>query len=74
MLMTFPYLQSGIDKDASFHVEKLLYNLPIGFIYSGSAAVYIFFTLSGFILTYAITKMITFKNPHLKCYRRVTLG
>ncbi|KFC86003.1 acyltransferase [Hafnia alvei] len=66
MLMTFPYLQSGIDKDASFHVEKLLYNLPIGFIYSGSAAVYIFFTLSGFILTYAITKNDNIQESALK--------
>ncbi|MDH2620875.1 acyltransferase [Acinetobacter baumannii] len=31
-----------------------LYNSPFGFLYSGNAAVYIFFVLSGFVLSYAI--------------------
>lgn len=34
-------------------VIQFIFNSPIPFIYSGSAAVYIFFTLSGFILSHA---------------------
>lgn len=37
-------------------VQSFLYHSPLGFVYSGTAAVFIFFVLSGYILTYVAYK------------------
>lgn len=37
-------------------IVKLIFNSPLAFAYSGTSAVYIFFVLSGYILTYAFNK------------------
>lgn len=43
----------GIVADGKYHIlTKLFYGLPFGFTDSGSFAVVLFFTLSGFVLTY----------------------
>lgn len=36
--------------------ESFIFNSPIPFIYSGTAAVFIFFVLSGYVLTYGVMK------------------
>lgn len=55
-LVYFPYLHNfgdGVIPD-EFPVQHALYNLPFSFFYSGSAAVYIFFVLSGIVLTKSV--------------------
>ncbi|EIX4099575.1 acyltransferase [Cronobacter sakazakii] len=52
-LIFFPYLHGQQDHLIKTHLDKVIFQLPFGFLYSGSTAVYIFFALSGFILTYA---------------------
>ena len=57
LIFTFyPLLHSA--NPANIHkmstLESLVYNSPFGFLYSGSAAVFIFFVLSGYVLSYAI--------------------
>jgi peptidoglycan/LPS O-acetylase OafA/YrhL len=52
-LTFFPYLHSfALEADSSFFVQNFIHNSPFGFIYSGTSAVFIFFVLSGYILTY----------------------
>ncbi len=56
-LTFFPYLhaftgEAGVDNP----IQGWIYNSPFGFIYSGTSAVYIFFVLSGYILTYVALK------------------
>ncbi|ELY2669470.1 acyltransferase [Cronobacter sakazakii] len=53
-LIFFPYLHGQQDHLIKTHLDKVIFQLPFGFLYSGSTAVYIFFALSGFILTYAL--------------------
>lgn len=56
-LVFYPYLhlhetdQSGLPNYDFFY---WLHHSPLAFIYSGNAAVYVFFVLSGFVLSYAI--------------------
>ncbi|EOW0742293.1 TPA: acyltransferase family protein [Proteus mirabilis] len=49
----FPYLHSQKPELIKSSFDETLFNYPLGFLYSGTSAVYIFFCLSGFILTYA---------------------
>jgi len=56
-LTFFPHLhafsgKAGIENS----VQGFIHNSPFGFIYSGTSAVYIFFVLSGYILTYVALK------------------
>lgn len=56
-LTFFPYLQGFIGKaGANNPIQSFIHNSPFGFIYSGTSAVYIFFVLSGYILTYVALK------------------
>lgn len=54
-LVFYPYLhrdkQSGLP---NYEFTYYLHHSPFNFIYSGNAAVYVFFVLSGFVLSYAI--------------------
>lgn len=52
-LMFLPYLHGENPKQIIGWLDRMLYNSPFGFIYSGTSAVYIFFVLSGYILSYA---------------------
>ena len=55
-LIYFPFLHSGKVGDLKSSIEPLITSFPLGFVYSGTAAVYIFFCLSGFILSYCCFK------------------
>ena len=52
-LIFFPYVFSGRVSEMRSDIEYYIYHSPLTFFYSGTSAVFIFFTLSGFILTYA---------------------
>lgn len=56
ILTFFPLLHNNIQADLQkmSAIENAIYHSPFNFWYSGSAAVYIFFVLSGYILSYAI--------------------
>lgn len=56
ILTFFPLIHTNTFTDIQKmnSVESLIYNSPFGFLYSGSAAVFIFFVLSGYVLSYAI--------------------
>ena len=61
-LTFFPFLHGFIGKAGDSHsIQGLIHNSPFGFLYSGTAAVYIFFVLSGYILSY-----VALKNSHQK--------
>jgi peptidoglycan/LPS O-acetylase OafA/YrhL len=52
-LLFFPYLHSfNIKSDTSYSFQYVIHNSPFGFLYSGTAAVYIFFVLSGYVLSF----------------------
>lgn len=54
-LSFFPYLHSfGSYRAPPYALELAIHHSPFGFFYSGTAAVYIFFVLSGYVLTYSI--------------------
>ncbi|ELL3272841.1 acyltransferase [Escherichia coli] len=55
-LIFFPYVFSGKMTEMHSEMEYYIYHSPITFFYSGTSAVFIFFSLSGFILTYACCK------------------
>lgn len=52
-LTFFPYLHAFGDKatDSTHPIQNMLYHMPFGFVYSGTAAVFVFFVMSGFILS-----------------------
>ncbi|NBM59153.1 acyltransferase family protein [Proteus sp. G2667] len=50
----FPAMHSGLEGDVRSGFELFVNNSPFAFFYSGSAAVSIFFVLSGFILSHVI--------------------
>ncbi|TVO59091.1 acyltransferase family protein [Denitromonas halophila] len=51
-LMFFPFVHNfGEGSGANFPVQQFIHHAPLGFLYSGTAAVFIFFVLSGFILS-----------------------
>ncbi|EOU1296376.1 acyltransferase family protein [Cronobacter sakazakii] len=52
-LIFLPYLHGESPRLALGWFDKLIYSVPAGFLYSGTSAVYIFFVLSGYVLTYA---------------------
>ncbi len=55
--MLFPAMQTGDFSTAHFPlIEKLIRYSPLSLIYGGSIAVYIFFVLSGYVLTYRYFK------------------
>lgn len=51
-----PSMHTGSIGGVKTSIDLLLHNSPFAFIYSGAAAVGIFFVLSGFILSYAISE------------------
>ncbi len=51
VLFFFPGLYIGIPEYSGHEIQSLIRNSPFAFFYSGLAAVYIFFVLSGYILT-----------------------
>jgi len=56
-LAFFPFLHNYARNDSSNNpIQEFFYNSPFGFFYSGTSAVFIFFVLSGYILTYVILK------------------
>lgn len=60
-LLYFPYLhnfgESKIPED--YVIQSWLHNSPFGFFYSGSTAVYIFFVMSGIVLSIGASKYST---------------
>lgn len=52
----FPSMHTGNPNGVKSNLELLLHHSPFAFIYSGAAAVGIFFVLSGFILGYALSE------------------
>lgn len=54
-LIYFPFLHNfeKLNTSGSIVVDAI-HNSPFGFIFSGTAAVYVFFVLSGYVLSYAI--------------------
>ena len=52
-LMFFPYLHafSGKASPITNPIQSFIHDSPLGFFYSGTSAVFIFFVLSGYILT-----------------------
>lgn len=56
ILTFFPLLHTNLvsDFEKMTSIERWIFNSPFNFWYSGSAAVYIFFVLSGYVLSYAI--------------------
>lgn len=56
-LTFFPYLHSfSLEADSNYSVQKMFHDSPFGFIYSGTSAVFIFFVLSGYILTHVASR------------------
>ncbi|HEM6635638.1 TPA: acyltransferase [Acinetobacter nosocomialis] len=54
-LIYFPFLHNFDSRDSSENlIIDALHHSPFGFLFSGTAAVYVFFVLSGFVLSYAI--------------------
>ncbi|WP_174492454.1 acyltransferase family protein [Acinetobacter sp. Marseille-Q1623] len=50
----YPYAHEYASSVPKFKAFLGLYDSPFGFIYSGNAAVFVFFVLSGYVLSYAI--------------------
>ncbi len=60
-LSFFPYLHSFDQYHlTAYPLELAIHHSPFAFFYSGTAAVYIFFVLSGYVLSYAIMNS---RNP-----------
>ncbi|MGL2972373.1 acyltransferase family protein [Acinetobacter nosocomialis] len=54
-LIYFPFLHNFESRNSSENlIIDALHHSPFGFLFSGTAAVYVFFVLSGFVLSYAI--------------------
>lgn len=82
-LSFIPYLHRFDENDvANNSLIYIIHHSPFAFWYSGTAAVFIFFVLSGYVLSYAICKQpeqisIKLKNMWIKRYPRLmipTLG
>ncbi|MCA4303698.1 acyltransferase [Acinetobacter baumannii] len=50
----YPYAHEFESNVPTIEFFERLYNSPFGFLYSGNAAVFVFFVLSGYVLSYAI--------------------
>ncbi|WP_440495641.1 acyltransferase family protein [Serratia sarumanii] len=61
VLTFFPFMHGGDTPHNS--VEVFIFNSPFSFFYSGTAAVYIFFTLSGVVLTASFERSVKKKHP-----------
>lgn len=75
-LAFFPYLHAFAGEPGSNNpIQYWIHNSPFGFIYSGSSAVYIFFVLSGYILTYVALKnnILKLVGMSLKRYPRLMI-
>lgn len=57
-LLYFPYLHNFGDKNIpnDNYIQLWIHNSPFGFFYSGSAAVYVFFVMSGIVLSLSASK------------------
>ena len=63
----FPYLHHFDANDTTeLAWVNALHHSPFGFLYSGDAAVFVFFVLSGFVLSYAILKSPDQVNDKIK--------
>lgn len=77
-LTFYPYLHN-FDKLATSGNQTLdlLHDLPFGFLYSGTGAVFVFFVLSGYVLSYAILSKknttLKIKSMALKRYPRLAI-
>lgn len=61
-LTFFPSLHAFTENHTSDRpIQDFIHNSPFTFFYSGKSAVYIFFVLSGYILTYVASKNNTYK-------------
>lgn len=77
-LSFFPYLHYfDHSRLAPFGLELSIHSSPFAFFYSGTAAVYIFFVLSGYVLSYAImnskNQLYSIKSMTIKRYPRLML-
>jgi peptidoglycan/LPS O-acetylase OafA/YrhL len=55
-LMFYPYLHGMKPEQIKSGIDQIIVDYPIGFFYAGTSAVFVFFCLSGYILTYACAK------------------
>ncbi|TBL37351.1 acyltransferase [Hafnia alvei] len=55
-LIFYPYLHGQRENLIKSNFDRYIFDYPFGFIYSGTSAVFVFFCLSGYILTYACEK------------------
>lgn len=56
-LSFFPYLHHfDVNEKTTSSIQYFIHHSPFAFWYSGTAAVFLFFVLSGFVLSYAILK------------------
>lgn len=75
-LTFYPYLHNfeKVKTSGSVFIDWL-HHSPLGFLYSGTGAVFVFFVLSGFVLSYAILSkdnaVIKIKSMTLKRYPRL---
>lgn len=65
-LIFFPYVYTGRISEQHSQVEYYIYHSPFAFFYSGTAAVFIFFVLSGYILSFACCRNGDILNNCLK--------
>ncbi len=75
-LTFFPYLHSfEVSPDSQYYIQNILHNSPFAFSYSGTFAVYVFFVLSGYILTHVASKknFYEFAVMFLKRYPRLMI-
>jgi peptidoglycan/LPS O-acetylase OafA/YrhL len=77
-LAFFPYMHNYRGKQfTGAPIQDFIHNSPIGFFYSGTAAVFVFFVLSGYILTHTIfskeEKMLQVVLMCLKRYFRLVI-
>jgi len=71
-LSFFPYMHNYRDKQPTgAPIQDFIHHSPFGFFYSGTAAVFVFFVLSGYILTHTIfSKEEKMQQVILMCLKR----
>ncbi len=66
-LTFFPYLHlGGFPENNDFPIQKFFYESPFSFFYSGTSAIFIFFVLSGYILSYVALGKSDYRHKFLK--------
>jgi peptidoglycan/LPS O-acetylase OafA/YrhL len=67
-LTFFPYIHNFSNEiiPQLFNTQQLIYDLPLGFLYSGTSAVFVFFVMSGYVLTHAIISKNKLKSVVIK--------